>query len=217
MIPTLGHRHIGWNVHGGHRVIALVATAALVSLWLLAGRGGEAVCASTPANRPDLQVTALPGVDLRPLLGLPGLAASSGPFPAAATSVRADAREISVWLEGRPQVRSRAIVLDGDLARRLGALPGRHVTLATASGPARLEVAGVTSTAQRTPFTDGVAYTSLRELRRIAPNPHVWGSTLALQLADGSRTAEFAQWLERRYPARQVYVTLGGGNDCGRT
>ena len=214
MIPTLGHRHLGWNVNGRHRVIAVLATAAVVSVWLLAGRGGEAVCASTPANAPDLQVTALPGVDLRPLLALPGLAASSGPFPGAATSVRSGDREISVWVEGRPRVRSRAIVLDGALARRLRVRAGRDVTLATADGPARVRVARVTSTARRISFTEGVAYTSMRALRHIAPDPHVRGSTLALELADRSRTGEFARWLERRYPARQVYVTQGPGDTC---
>jgi hypothetical protein len=233
MIPTLGHRHIGWNLHGAPRAIAAVVAATIVSVWVLTGRGGDAVCAAEPSHRADLQITALPGVDLRPVLALPGLAAASGPFPGAATSIQAPGQELAVWLEARPPdsavdrpvlvagtwARPGAVVLGNRVARRLDVRPGEHVILATAGGPARVRVAGLalTTSERRTPDTEGVAYSTLGDLRRVAPNSHVRGSTVVLELADASRLQEFARWLRQRYPGPQAYVTHSRGDNCGNT
>jgi hypothetical protein len=230
MIPTLGHRHIGSNVHGPHRAIAAVMVAGVMSFWVVAGRGSDAVCASAPAREADLQITALPGVDLRPVLALPGLAAASGPFPGAATSVRTRDQELAVWLESRPRdsavdrplliagtwARPGALVLGIGLAHRLRVRPGEHLILATAGGPLRMRVAGLaaTGTERRTPDSQGVAYATLSDLRKVAPNSHVRGSTVVLELADSATSSEFAQWLEQRYPGPQAYVTRSAGDTC---
>src|SRR2546428_321222 len=82
-------------------LVAAVATIAVTAEL----RGGS----QTPAdeilaatNPPDVQVSALPGVDLRPVTRLPGLRASSGPFPDVDSSISYRGREVGVRLEGRP-------------------------------------------------------------------------------------------------------------------
>ena len=72
----------GTGRRGGHRGIRDPADRA--------GRLHRMRVARCVTHGPDLRVTAVPGVDLRPILGLSGLSAASGPYPGVASSCSAD-------------------------------------------------------------------------------------------------------------------------------
>ena len=178
---------------------------------------------------PDLQVTGLPGVDLRPALGTSGLTAASGPFPGVAGSLGRGGAEAGAWIEGRP-ARSAAvdrphlvsgswprrgeIVVELGLARRLRMRTGARTAVATTRGDVSMKVAGIaaTSSATRAHGMRGLAYVLPRELRAIAPAP-VHGSTVQLQTADGNADA-VARRLQQQYPAPQAMIVRSFEHRC---
>jgi hypothetical protein len=180
-------------------------------------------------HAPDVRVTALPGVDLRRALELPGLSASSGPYPGVGGSVQAGGREVSTWFEGRPRqgsavdrpflvsgtwTRHGGMVVEQGLARRLGLRIGRRVRVASTRGPLRLRVAGIaaSSSVARTSAAPGLAYVLPDDLRRIAPAP-VHGSTVLLQTG-GRDSAALASLLTQRFPGPQAAIASSFGDRC---
>jgi hypothetical protein len=179
----------------------------------------------------DLQVTALPGVDLRAAAaGVPGVAAGSGPYAGVATSLANGHREVGVWVEGRPRNRSvvdrpllvagtwprhAGLVLERGLAHRLGLRAGSHARVATTSGAARMRISGVAvSSSPHRPGAAGVAYAPPRDVRRISPDSRVHGSTLMLRLEHGGGPVAAAAWLARRFPAPALNVARTARDKC---
>jgi putative ABC transport system permease protein len=208
---------------------ALVAAIAAIATIVVAAElpGGS----NTPAdgilaatNPPNVQVSALPGVDLRPVTLLPGLSASSGPFPNVDSSISYRGREVGVRLEGRPAglsvvdhpklvaggwVRPGAVVLEQKLAKTSGLRVGDHVRVTTSKGPLTLSVAGIAATAasERYPSESrGLAYVLPETLSRIVPNQATYGSTLLLRLSDAGDTGMVVKSIRARYPGAQVVV-----------
>jgi putative ABC transport system permease protein len=208
-------------------VAILITGAAAVALAAALGGGagsvGQPLAQAT--NGPDVQVSALPGVDLRPLEGLPALSASSGPFASIDASVAHGGREVGIHLEARSRaaavvdhplvvvggwVRPGAVVLERGLAGRLGLHPGDSVRIAAASGSVRLAVAGIAATTARERYptaSRGLAYVLPETLARVVPNQAAYGSTLLLRLSDRAAAGRIVERIEARYPGRQVSVT----------
>jgi putative ABC transport system permease protein len=174
-------------------------------------------------NGPDIQVSGLPGVDLRPLTQLPGLSASSGPFPDLDTSLVYRGREVGVRLEGRPKsssvvdhpllssggwVRPGGIVLERDLARRLHVVPGDRLQITKARGKLPLVVSGTAATVARErypSFSHALAYVLPETLRKIVPNDATYGSTLLMRLSPEASDT-LVEWVKARFPSHQVFV-----------
>src|SRR5688572_7088670 len=158
MFQTSTPTHLGWMPHpASHRrllalVVAAVGASAAVIAITSTVAGTSCATAAGAASVPDIRITALPGVDLTPAASLPGVKASSGPFPTAATSLSRGGRERGVRLEARAafgageSLRPGSVVVERGLARALGLAPGRSLTVATASGSRRMQVAGITTT-----------------------------------------------------------------------
>ena len=211
-------------------VLALASIAlAVAAIPPAATTACNSVAGATRA--PHVQIAAVPGVDLGPVTDVPGLAAASGPFPGARTSLRHGGRERGVWLEGRTArstavdaphlasgtwLRPGAVVVERRLASKLHLRRGDRVAVAGAAGRVRLRVAGiaVTSAADRSGGVSGVAYALPRDLRQVAPSPHVRGSTMLVRLGDRERAGAFAQWLGRRYPNAQATIRHAFPDRC---
>jgi hypothetical protein len=207
-------------------VAAIVASAILL---ITPGSGTTCVGLSHLTHGPDLRVTALPGVDLRPVLGLPGLAAASGPYPGVASSLAHGGTEVSTWIEGRPArssavdrpylvsgswARRGGVVVERSLAHRLDVRTGQWARIATTQGTLRLRVAGIaaTSSVARTAGAPGLAYVLPQDLRRVAP-ASVHGSTVLLS-ASGGDTGVLAGWLKERYPGPQAVIAGSFSDSC---
>ena len=217
MTPT--HRGIdfGWVTGSALRrtfwaALALVAASA-ASVTLVVAAGPTAACLSLARATagPDVSVTALPGVDLQPVLRFPGLSASAGPYPGIGSSLQNGRTEVSTWIEGRPArgsavdrpllvsgswPRRGGVVVEQGLARRLGLRTGGQTRVATTRGSLRMRVTGIaeTSSVARASGTPGLAYVLLPELRKVAPAP-VHGSTVLLR-TDGRDPGALARLLE---------------------
>lgn len=235
MTPTHSGIDFGWVARPAFRrtlwtALVLVAATAASAIMLIASAPSNACLPlARVTHGPDLRVTAAPGVDLQPILGLSGLAAASGPYPGVATSLRRDGTEVSTWVEGRP-ARSSAVdrpflmsgswprrggvVVEQGLARRLDLRPGRWARVATTRGTLRLRVTGIaaTSSVARTTETPGLAYVLLPDLRRVAPAP-VHGSTMLLR-AHGRDAGVLARLLERLYPGPQAVIARDFSDRC---
>jgi hypothetical protein len=170
-----------------------------------------------------LVVSALPGVGLADLEQLPGLGATSGPFPSVGTEVRLGGRSAGVTLEGRDVRRSAVgqpplasgswtgagtVVLDKRVAHAIGAHVGAPVTVATADGPAVLRLSGTTVGIRGVSPAAARGYVTEHALRRVAPNRRTWSWTLNLRLAEPHALARYASWLRERFPARQAAVAV---------
>jgi hypothetical protein len=196
-------------------------------LFLLLPFGAETTCAnSTSAARgADVTVTALPGVDLRPAMSLPGLLAASGPFPGAPLSLRSGGREAGVWLEGRAREHSPVapvalasgewmelgeVVVPQSVASSLRVRVGSHVTVPGRN--ASLRVAGITPDAPRRSAGSALpaAYVVKSDLTHAGVATWVRGSTVFLQLAPDSDRSALVSWLNRRYPGPQAEVSTRG-------
>lgn len=200
---------------------AAAATTAIVLTTAGAGSGFGA------ENAAQIAVSALPGADLGELERLPGLAATSGPFPTVATGVRYGRHTADVTLEGRAGPRSAvgglslsygvwkrsgALVLDQDVARAIGAWVGARITISTVDGPARLRLGGITAGASHLPGRAARGYVSMGTLERVAPNRRTWSSTLYLLLADPRSSSRYAQWISAAHPAPQATVDVLRGS-----
>lgn len=235
MTPTHSGIDFGWIAGQGFRrrilAAAAVAAVALGTAMLLITPVSSTACESLAhaTHGPDLRVTALPGVDLRPVLGLTGLSAASGPYPGVASSMESGGTEISTWVEGRPAhgsavdrpflvsgswTRRGGVVVEQGLARRLGLRVGRRARVATAGGTLGLRVTGIaaTSSVARASGISGLAYVLPRDLRRVAPAP-VHGSTVLVRTG-GHDTAPYAQLLARRYPGPQAAIARSFSQRC---
>jgi hypothetical protein len=234
MTPTHSGTDLGWIARHAFRrsvwtaLAIMAATLAAVLLLLAPGPSAQCVGLAHLTQGPDLRVTAVPGVDLRPVLDAPGLSASSGPYPGVASSMQHGGTEISTWLEGRPAraaavdrpqlvsgswPRRGGVVVEQGLARRLALRPGSHARVATTRGLRSLRVTGVaaTSSVTRTAGTPGLAYVLPHELRKVAPAP-VQGSTVLLRV-DGNPGA-LAGVLERRYAGPQAVISRSFADHC---
>ena len=235
MTPTHSGIDFGWisrhaSRHSLWTVLAVVAASLAAALVLATPRpAAECVGLSHLTHGPDLRVTAMPGVSLRPALALSGLAAASGPYPGVATSVERGGTEISTWVEGRPQrgaavdrpllvsgswPRRGGVVVEHGLARRLALRTGQRARVATTDGPRSMRVTGIaaTSSVSRTAGTPGLAYVRPHELRKIAPAP-VHSSTVLLRV-DGHKSAALASVLGRMYPGPQAAITRSFADHC---
>lgn len=200
----------------------VVAATAAITLGATA-TGSTVPRAFEATNAPHVTVSALPGVDLAPLARLPGLSASSGPYPDVVTGASLGAREADVTLEARgPRTsvvdrpllasgtwtRPGMMVLEQGLAQALRARAGSRVAISTAHGPARLRVAGIAVSTSRAQLDGraGIAYVTRRTLAGIAPNGRTLGSTLYLRLSNPGSSRAYAAWLRQRYPGPQVTV-----------
>ena len=208
------------------------AAAAAVMAQSGGGTGCDPLAQATSA--PDMRVTALSGIDLAPVMSLPGVSAASGPYPGVATSLANGHRELGTWIEARPQRglavdrplllsgawprRAGGIVVERVTARRLGLRTGGRVRVSTTRGPLQLHVAGIAATTDthRTAGTTGLAYAQSRALARVAPE-RVHASTVFLQLGEGGNASALAGWLARRYPGPQLQVEQGFPARCGAT
>jgi putative ABC transport system permease protein len=206
-------------------VMALAAGAAATVVVAIAGPSGKAPSPTTfdATNGPHVAVSALPGVNLRPLADLPGLTAASGPFTGVDTSLRYAGREVGVRLEGRPAAKSAVdqpllvsgewarpgtVVLERSTARALDVPLGGRLTVATTRGRTALTVSGVAETAApaRYPGTGrGLGYVEPGTLAGVGPKA-TFGSTMLLRLADPDRTGKYLEWIKQRYPGAQVAV-----------
>jgi hypothetical protein len=200
-------------------VVASAATAVIPSS---AGRTRQtAPRAFKVTNGPHLTVSALPGVDLGPVMRLPGVSAASGPFPTLETGARHGRIAADLRLEMRPARQSvvgrpllvsgtwagsGSIVLERGFARRLRARAGSRITVSSTRGAAPLEVAGVAvaTSGSLAAGRTGLGYVTRRTLSRLAPNERTYGSTLYLRVADPSRSERYLDWIRRSYPAPQV-------------
>jgi hypothetical protein len=224
--PTLGLPRTEARIPrrtGTQLLLLLAAATAMVGLvMLVGGRGGSSAWQQTfeATNGPHVRVSALPGVDLQPLMSLPGLAEASGPFPGVQTSLRHHGRESGVWLEGRAAtssvvdhplivsgkwLRPGAVVLDRSLASAIGAGVGDRVTADGVS----LRVAGITKTAasgRDRNRSEGLGYVLPGTLARIVPDSHTFGSTVMLRISDPDRSGSFVRAIESTYPGAQVVV-----------
>jgi hypothetical protein len=203
-------------------LLLAAATATFGLVMLVGGRDGNSAWQQTfeATNGPHVRVSALPGVDLHPLMSLPGLAEASGPFPGVQTSLRHHGREAGVWLEGRAEtssvvdhplivsgkwLRPGAVVLDQTLANAIGAGVGDRVTADGAS----LRVAGISKTAasgRDRNRSEGLGYVLPGTLAGVVRDSHTFSSTVMLRISDPDRTGTFVRAIESTYPAAQVVV-----------
>jgi putative ABC transport system permease protein len=207
--------------------IALALAGLLV--WLVGG-GSQARDVPGPAtfeatDGPHVAVFGLPGVDLEPLAGLPGLSAASGPYRTVATSLRYRGREVGVQLEGRARsesvvdhpvlvsgrwVRPGTVVLEQSTAHALRVPLGGRVTVTTAEGKESLVVGGVAKTAVRERYPGsgrGLGYILSRTMTGVAPS-RTYGATMLLRLDDPDRAGKYVDWIRQRYPGAQVAVEV---------
>jgi hypothetical protein len=236
MTPTHSGMHFGRIAYPFLRrswwaALALVTACVLSTVLLIApGSGTTCLPVSQATHGPDLQVTAVPGVDLTPVLGLPGLSAASGPYPGVASSLRHGGTEISTWIEARPARgaavdrpvivsgewprRGGGVVVEQGLARRLRLQTGRRVRVVTTRGPLALRVTGIaaTSSASRTGHVSGLAFVVPQDLHRVAPAA-VHGSTVLLDVGSGN-AALVAGWLQQRYPGPQAVIDRSFSDRC---
>jgi putative ABC transport system permease protein len=196
-------------------VAAISAAAVAVSS---AGGGAGTPHDFEATNGAHVTVSALPGVDLRPVTRLPGISASSGPFPTVTTGVRHGGRQADLMLEVRPTretavdrpllasgtwARSGAVVLERGIARELQARPGDRIKVSSARGAASLRVAG---TAVTTSESQAIGYVTARTLARVAPNARTYGAALYLRVAEPARSSRYVDWIRRSYPEPQATV-----------
>ena len=235
MTPAHGGIHFGWFTRTMFQralwtaLAVVAATAGLATVLIAPAPSTECLSLAHVTNGPHLRVTAVPGVDLRPVLGLPGLSRASGPYPGVASSMQRGRTEVSTWIEGRPArggavdspvllsgswPHRHGLVVEYGLARRLGVRAGRRVQVATTRGPLSLRVTGVaaTTSVRRTTDAPGLAYVSPRDLSRVAPAP-VHGSTLLLRTA-GHDVGVLAAALQRRYPGPQAVIARAFPDRC---
>jgi hypothetical protein len=235
MTPTHTGLGFGWIVRPAfHRslwkVLALVLAVGVSALLLIAPSSSTGCLTLAQATRgPELRVTALPGVDLRPALSAAGLTAASGPYPGVASALQRDGAEVATWIEGRPRraaavdrpllldgswPRRGEIALDAGVARRLGYRSGARIGVATAHGVVKMPVAGITATTsvERAAGVPGLAYVLPRDLRTVAPPP-VHSSTVLLQTS-GARTRTLAHALDGQFPGPQAVVATGFVHRC---
>jgi hypothetical protein len=203
-------------------LLAVAAAGTTVTMLTIAGAGS-----TLGAERAtQLVVSALPGTDLSQLEALPGLSATSGPFPSVTTGVRYGRRAADLRLEGRAvlgsvaggptlssgaRARSGTLVLDEAVAHAIRAHVGARVTVATASGPATLRLSGIAAAPQGASnfaARAGTGYVTPSTLRRVAPNRRTYASTLYLRLADTRDSAKYVRWIRAQYPAHQATVVL---------
>jgi hypothetical protein len=178
-------------------LLAALAGASVLGAQALDDRGSGSAAPAGAKDAPDIVVTAMPGVDLTPLTKLPGLAASSGPYTDAQSSIRHDGREITIRLEARPN----GVVVDGRLASRLQVQPGDRVRLTGVDGRIPVRVSAVAPGAG-----PPVVYVPSRLLSTLAPNRSTHGSSLSLRLDEPGRAQEYRRWVERQFPGGQVTV-----------
>jgi hypothetical protein len=201
--------------------VVVAAAAAAVALSNAVRTRSTVPRAFEVTNGPHLTVSALPGVDLAPVMRLPGISAASGPFPTLETGARHGRAEGDLRLEMRPTRQSAvdqplllsgtwagsgSIVLERRFARTLRARPGSRITVSSARGPAPLEVAGlaVTTSGSLSGGRAGLGYVTRQTLARLAPNDRTPGSMLYLRVADPSRSELYLDWIRRSYPPSQV-------------
>jgi hypothetical protein len=200
-----------------------LAAVPVVTLALIGGLHDDSSCAASPAaGSGSVRITALPGVDLRPVLSLPGLSAASGPFPGAQASMRMKGRETGVWLEGRNVSQSPVdpvplrrgswvnrgeVVVSASVARSLRVDVGSRVRMPGAK--ARLRVSGIAAESTRRSIGRDLpsAFVARRDLGRLGVGRARTGSSVLLQPSRETGTAPIADWLEARYPAAQAEVT----------
>jgi putative ABC transport system permease protein len=158
------------------------------------------------------------GHDLRPLIRAPGVTAAAGPFPAALTSLRHQGKRYGVLLQARPQTPTQierplmsdgtwlgqgAIVLERSYARALGVRTGESVTVAGASRPVELVVAGtaLTTTQQRYPESQpGLGWVLPATLAEVQPDHGRRSAALFLRLEDRAAAPAFAERARVDYP-----------------
>jgi hypothetical protein len=230
---ALGHAGVlrgrpeGIRIRQYRRFVLGVAACSILLVAIINPRGG----AESHWQRlfdatygPHVTVSALPGVDLKPLMNLSGLTTSSGPFPGVNTSVRFRGTEIGLYVEGRPTerssvdrpaivsgkwVRPRALVLQPGVADRLAVRPGSHVQVKTTRGWLRLLVSGVvdtTATARYLQQGEGIGYVLPDTLGKIEPSKRVYGETLFIRLADAGASSAFVKWISANYPGHQAGI-----------
>lgn len=220
-----------WRIGRGLLILLAVAVASAASVALAAELRGSQKTATQQlldaTDGPDIQLSALPGVDLRQLTDLPGLSASSGPFPDLDTSLLYRGREVGIRLEGRPEsssvvdhpllssgrwVRPGGIVLEQHLAKRLHVVPGGRVQITKARGTLPLVVSGTAATIARErypSFSHGLAYVLPETLGKVIPNKATYGSTLLMRLSPEASDA-LVERIKTRFPSHQVVVRFTG-------
>lgn len=213
-IPRAGNP--AWLSRALLLLAAFAAAAVVLTQALNEGGSGASTRAAAP-SAPDIVVTGLPGVDLRPLTELPGLAAASGPYRDAQSSIRHDGREMAVRLEARstrwsavggPHVSSgvwpsrpaEGIVVESRLASRLQIQPGERVRVTGVDGRVPVRVSAVA------PGGGSTVYVRSGLLSRLAPNNSTYGSRLNLRLDEPGRAQEYRRWIDHRFPGGQVTV-----------
>jgi hypothetical protein len=234
MTPTHSGMDFGWIARPAFRrsllaALALAAAGVAAATLLIAPVSSTACLPLAHATQgPDLRVTAVPGVDLRPILALSGLSAASGPYPGVASSIESGGTEVSTWIEGRPArgaavdrpflvsgswARPGGVVVEQGLARRLGLRVGQRARVATTEGMRSLRVTGIAATTSvaRTAGTRGLAYVLPRDLRTVAPAP-VRGSTVLLRT--GGDSGVLAGWLAQSYPGPQAVIARSFSDRC---
>lgn len=166
-----------------------------------------------------MTITALPGVDLRPVTEHPGVTAASGPFSTVTTGASHGNRESDLTLESRPSrttvvaqpllatgawARAGSIVLGEAAARALGVRSGDRIIVSALHGPASLRVAGIARTTSGSHTSLG--YVTPRTLGRLVPNERTYGSALYVRTADPGSSKQYAEWVRHSYPAQQITV-----------
>jgi putative ABC transport system permease protein len=206
-------------------VLALAAAAAAIAVAVSGGGSGDGRWHQTfdTTSGPHVAVVGLPGVDLAPLREIPGLTATSGPFPVVDTSLEYRGREVGTRLEGRPVaatavdhplvvsgrwVRPGTVVLERKTAQSLHARLGARVIVGSARGRVHLTVGGVAETAAPTRGVGnagGLGYVAPITMTGVAPKA-TYGSRMLLRLSDPGQAGRYVDWITRRYPGRQVTV-----------
>ena len=235
MTPTHHGIDFGWVTGPAFRrsfwaaLALLAASAASVTLVIAAGPSTACMSLARATTGPDVSVTGLPGVDLRPVLSFPGLSASAGPYPGVGSSLQNGRTEVSTWIEGRPArgsvvdrpflvsgswPRRGGVVVEQSLARRLHVRTGSQTRVATTRGALRLRVTGIaeTSSVARAAGTPGSRTCSCRSCARSRPPPCT--ARPCCSAPDGRDPRTLATLLEQRYPGPQALIARHFADHC---
>ena len=217
--------------------LMLVTAFAASAVAVAPGREAAVPCRGLlgATDAPHIQLSVLPGVDARALAALPGVRASSGPFPGVGTSVAHEGATAGVWLEGRPArpslvdrprltagswIRPGTVVVERGLAHRLHLRPGDRTSVKTTVGTLSLRVAGVAVTSARTRsplYPSGLAWVLPQDLRRVVPDESTYGATMFVRLADPAAAGDYARRIRSHYAGTQAYVRSSFLTGCART
>ena len=199
-------------------VMAAAATAAALALMLRGVAAHPYRVTRVATTGPDVVITdllgRLPAARFAALISEPGVVGHSGPFPVAASTLRAGAISVSVTAEGRDTATAEVdqpkltegswvspgeIVVERSFAEAVGVRTGQHVTLA--GHPFGIAGVAVTAATPAYPMSSpGLIWVTRADAQLLgAPSPPIYYA-LNLRLSNPSTAAAFADRLTPSSP-----------------